>query len=54
MLDMIEVNDRTRLGCSIAAVWAIIAPIDAPTKCALSRPSASSSPTVSPAMSDSV
>ena len=54
VLDMIDVSDRTRSGCSIAIVWAIIPPIDAPTRCALSSPSASSRPTVSAAMSDSV
>jgi hypothetical protein len=54
VLDMIYVSDWTRSGCSIATVCAIIPPIDAPTTCAPSSPSASSRPTVSPAMSDSV
>ena len=52
---MIEVSERTRSGCSIATVCAIIPPIDAPTRCArIRRPRASSRPTVSAAMSDSV
>jgi hypothetical protein len=54
VVDMIDVSDRTRAGCSIAVVWAIIPPIDAPTRCALSSSRASSRPTVSAAMSDSV
>ena len=54
MLDMIDVSDRTRSGCSIAAVWAIMPPIEAPTRWALSSSSASSRPSVSAAMSDSV
>jgi len=32
---MIEVSDRTRSECSIATVWAIMPPIDAPTTWAL-------------------
>ena len=51
---MIEVSERTRRGCSIAATCAIIPPIDAPTRCAPSMPRASIRPTVSAAMSDSV
>ena len=31
VVDIIEVSERTRLGCSIAIVWAIAPPIDAPT-----------------------
>jgi hypothetical protein len=31
VVDMIDVSDSTRDGCSIAIVWAIIPPIDAPT-----------------------
>ena len=44
-------GDRTRGGCPAATVCAIIPPIDTPTRCASSMPSASSSPTVSAAMS---
>jgi hypothetical protein len=51
---MIDVSVRTRSGCSIATVWAIIPPIERPTTCADRRPSASSSATVSAAMSESV
>ena len=54
VLDMIEHSDSTRSGCSIAIVWAIIPPIEAPTMCARSMPRWSSSPTASPAMSESV
>jgi hypothetical protein len=43
-----------RPGCSIAIVWAIIPPIEAPTTWAPSSPSASSRPTASAAMSESV
>ncbi len=53
VLDMIDVSDRTRAGDSIATVWAIMPPIDAPTRCALSSSRWSSSPTVSAAMSES-
>jgi hypothetical protein len=51
---MIEVSERTRSGCSMATAWAIMPPIEAPTTWALSKPRASSRPTVSAAMSDSV
>ena len=51
VVDMIEHSERTRCGKSIATCWAIIPPIEAPTMCALSIPSASSSPAVSAAMS---
>ena len=54
VVDMIEVSVRTRSGCSMAIVWAIIPPIDAPTTWAVSMPRASSSPTASSAMSESV
>ncbi|MGH3405800.1 MAG: hypothetical protein ACRDRJ_25390 [Streptosporangiaceae bacterium] len=32
VVDVIEVSDRTRPGYSIATVWAIIPPSDAPTR----------------------
>ena len=51
VVDMIEVSVRTRSGCSMAMVWAIIPPIDAPTTWADSMPRASSRPTASAAMS---
>ena len=54
VVDIIEVSDRIRSGYSMATVWAIIPPSDAPARWALARPSASNSPTVSAAMSDSV
>ena len=54
VLDMIEHSDSTARGCSIAIVWAIMPPIEAPTTCARSIPRWSSRPTASPAMSESV
>ena len=51
VVDMIDVRLRTRSGCSIAIVWAIMPPIDTPTTWAPSMPSASSRPTASAAMS---
>ena len=54
VVDIIEVSVSTRSGCSIAIVWAIIPPIDAPTTCARSIPSAVSRPKPSSAMSLSV
>ena len=54
VVDMIETRLRTRAGCRIATVCTIMPPIDAPTKCASSRPSASQRPTASSAMSSSV
>ena len=51
VVDMIEVSERTRLGCSIANVWAIIPPIDMPTTWARSILSASRRPTASLAIS---
>jgi hypothetical protein len=54
VVDMIEVNDRTREVCSTAIVWAIMPPIEMPTTCAASMPRWSSSPTASVAMSPSV
>ena len=51
VLDMIDVSDRTRCGCSIAMVCAIMPPIDIPTTCACSIPSASSRPMASLAIS---
>ena len=50
---MIETSERTRSGCSIAIVWAIIPPIEAPTTWADSIPRWSISPIVSAAMSRS-
>ena len=38
VIDMIDVRVRTRVGCSMAMVWAIIPPIDAPTTWADSMP----------------
>ena len=35
-LDMIETSESTRSGCSMAMVWAIMPPIEAPTTCARS------------------
>ena len=49
-----DIIDATRSGCSIAIVWAIIPPIDAPTTWARSTPRWSSRPIASAAMSDSV
>ena len=43
VVDMIEVSVRTRSGCSMAMVWAIIPPIEAPTTWAESMPRWSSS-----------
>ena len=43
VVDMIDVSVRTRVGCSMAMVWAIIPPIDAPTTWAASMPRSSSS-----------
>ena len=50
-VDITDVSDRTRCGCSIATVWAIMPPIDVPNRCADSQPSASSTATASAAMS---
>ena len=44
VVDMIEVSCARRAGCSIASVCAIMPPSDAPTTCAASMSSASSSP----------
>ena len=52
--DMIEVRLRTRCGCAIAKVCAIMPPIDAPTTWARSIPRWSSKPATSSAMSSSV
>ncbi len=49
-----DIRLRTRSGCSIAIVWAIMPPIDEPHTCAVSMPSWSSRPMPSAAMSDSV
>ena len=47
VVDMIEVSERTRCGNEIAISWAIMPPIDAPTRCADLMPSASISPMMS-------
>ncbi len=54
VVDMIEVSERTRCGNEIAISWAIMPPIEAPTRCADLMPSASISPVVSSAMSRSL
>ncbi len=54
VIDMIEMSDATRPGCSMATVWAIIPPIDAPITWARGMRRWSSRPTASTAMSDSV
>ena len=54
VVDMIEVSERTRCGNEIAISWAIMPPIDTPTRCADLMPSASISPIVSSAMSRSL
>ncbi len=54
VLDIIETSERTRSGLRIAAVWAIIPPIEAPTRCADSIPRWSISPIVSAAISRSM
>ena len=51
---MIEVSERTRAGCAIAIVCAIIPPIDTPTTWAVSQPRWSIRPKASAAMSSSV
>jgi hypothetical protein len=51
---MIEVRERTRRGCSMASVCAIMPPSEAPTRCAALNPSLSRRSTVSAAMSESV
>ena len=52
-VDMIEVSVRTRDGCAMAMVWAIMPPREAPTMWAESQFSASSTATASSAMSSS-
>jgi len=32
VIDMIEMSEATRAGCSMATVWAIIPPMDAPMR----------------------
>ena len=54
VVDMIEHSDSVRSGKSMAKVWAIIPPIDAPPMWARSMPRASSRPAPSAAMSRSV
>src|SRR5216684_4218271 len=54
VVDMIEVSERTRWGNEIAISWAIMPPIDAPTRCADLMPSTSISPIVSLAMSSNL
>ena len=53
VIDIIEVRLRTRSGKCAATVWAIMPPIDAPTRWAAPMPRASSRPTVSAARSPS-
>jgi hypothetical protein len=53
VVDMMEVRLRSRAGCRIASVWAIMPPMDAPQTCAASIPIASSRPAASFAMSSS-
>ena len=50
--DMMLVSDRTRRGCSMAIVWAIMPPIETPATWADSRPRWSSRATASAAMSE--
>ena len=52
VVDIMLVIDRTFSGCSIAIIWTIIPPIDAPTMCEAEMPRASSSPTASAAIVD--
>ena len=54
VVDMIDVSDSTRSGWSIAIRCTIIPPIETPTTCARSMPSAESSAMPSVAMSASV
>ena len=54
VVDMIEVSERTRCGNEIAISWAIMPPMEAPTRCADLMPSTSISPIVSLAMSSSL
>ncbi len=54
LVDMIDVIESTRSGCSMAMVWTIIPPIDAPTTCARSMFSALRSPNASSAIVESV
>ena len=51
---MSEASVRTRPGCRMAIVWAIIPPSDAPTTCAESTARASRRPMLSSAMSSKV
>jgi hypothetical protein len=53
VVDMIEVSVCTRSGCRAAMTWAIMPPIEAPTTCARSSPSAPIRPAPSAAMSAS-
>jgi hypothetical protein len=52
--DIADVSESSRSGCSIARRWTIIPPIDSPSTCARSAPTASSAAIASPAMSVSV
>ncbi|MGB8200356.1 MAG: hypothetical protein WCF33_11765 [Pseudonocardiaceae bacterium] len=54
VVDIIDVIDRTWAGYLIAIVWATIPPRETSTRWALPYSSASSRPTVSAAMSDSM
>jgi hypothetical protein len=51
VVDMMEVSESTRSGCSMTMVWAIMPPIDTPVTCAAAIPRWSSNPTASAAMS---
>ena len=53
VVDITDVIDSSRSGCSMASVWTIIPPIDRPITCARSTPQASSTASASRAMSDS-
>ena len=52
VVDITDVIDSSRSGCSMAMVWTIIPPIDRPITCARSTPQASSTASASRAMSD--
>ena len=51
VVDMIEVSERTRCGNEIAISWAIMPPMDGPTRWAELMPRTTISPVVSSAMS---
>ena len=54
VVDMTDVIERSRSGCSMARVCTIMPPIDRPITWARSTPRASSTATTSAAMSDRV